>query len=337
MKRIHYSGLFICIAFFASCQKEAQNADSNTSADVYIAGTEWDGVNSIPKYWKNGTAVNLPTTSKYVEPYSIYVSGNDVYVAGKAWADNPAYIGEGTAIYWKNGVAVNLSDGTEANSIIVSGNDVYVAGYGVFVSQSCGRCTPHYIAVAKYWKNGIPVILSDSLIPNAAYSIAVSGSDVYVAGFESVWARNTAKYWKNGQAVNLSSSFLGSEAFSIAVSGNDVYVAGDEDYKPTYWKNGVPVKLSDVTGEATSIAVSGSGDVYVAGVETTSTGFDVKYWKNGNPVILALNTTYNADAYSIAVSGNDIYVAGPGGYWKNGIWTTLSNKADANAIFIVKQ
>ena len=347
MKKKYFAIILYNVILLSSCQKEINNADRVTNPDtetnVYIAGTEWDGVNIIPKYWKNGTAVNLSTTSKNVEAYSIYVSGNDVYVAGKVYADNPVFPGDGIAIYWKDGNPVYLTDGISANSVIVSGNDVYVAGDGAIV-DNCPRNVPCMFPVrfvAKYWKNGVPVILSDSTKINSASSIAISGSDVYVAGFEFVWPLTNAKYWKNGQPVVLSTRQ--SVTYSIAVSGNDVYVAGEEDSKPTYWKNGIPVKLSDETGDAKSIAVSGSGNVYVAGVGYTATGTVVKCWKNGNPV--TLSSKIQSYATSIAVSGNDIYVVGRevigtkllGGYWKNGIWVTLSDKADANAIFIAKQ
>jgi len=58
--------------------------------------------------------------------------------------------------------------------------------------------------IAKYWKNGIPVNLSDGFY-QGANSIVVSGSDVYVVG----WVRNgitgtaIAVYWKNGSSVKL--------------------------------------------------------------------------------------------------------------------------------------
>jgi len=44
-----------------------------------------------------------------------------------------------------------------------------------------------------------------------AESIAVSGDDVYVAGFED----GVAKYWKNGSPVNLGDVSKYSEAYSI--------------------------------------------------------------------------------------------------------------------------
>ncbi len=355
MKKNYFSIILYCLIVLSSCQKGISDlvADPNTKTDVYVAGAENNGGKSVAKYWKNGIAVNLTESSKIAEAYSIYVSGNDVYVAVKVYPDNPVYPGESIATYWKNGIAVNLSNGiltTATSSITVSGNDVYVAGYGLIAHSNCPRCSPpiSFTAFAKYWKNCIPVNLTDSSVQNSiedyATSIAISGNDVYVAGVESAafaFTKETAKYWKNGQPVNLSSRE--SEANSIAVSGNDVYVAGEEDYKPTYWKNGIPVKLSDENGEANSIAVSGSGDVYVAGTENIATGPIAKFWKNGSPVSLSSKASY---ATSIAVSGNDVYIAGgehngtnwiPTGYWKNGVRVNLTdglNGASANAIFI---
>ena len=55
---------------------------------------------------------------------------------------------------------MNLTDGSkwaEARSIGLSGNDVYVAGFED--------------GVAKYWKNGNPVILGDVSKNSDAYSI----------------------------------------------------------------------------------------------------------------------------------------------------------------------
>ena len=66
---------------------------------MYVAGLEYDGNSMFAKYWKNGVAVNLPNGT---QAKSIYVYGNDVYVAG----DN-----NGKAKYWKNGVEVSLSNG----------------------------------------------------------------------------------------------------------------------------------------------------------------------------------------------------------------------------------
>ena len=85
--------------------------------------------------------------------------------------------------------------------------DVYVAG---FEEKGSGY-------VAKYWKNGQAIELTDGTTNAAATSISVSGNDVYVCGS----IEGNAVYWKNGNPVTLGAG----NATSITVSGNDVYVA----------------------------------------------------------------------------------------------------------------
>ena len=110
-----------------------------------------------------------------------------------------------------------------------------------------------------------------------------------------------------------------------------------------YWKNGTPFLLIDGSQDNTlgvSIAVSGS-DVYLATLFQSSTSpfhETANYWKNGNAVLLS----NNAGASSIALSGNDIYVAGHNSsgamYWKNGIPVLLSKgSGEARSIFIAIQ
>lgn len=100
---------------------------------------------------------------------------------------------------------MNLTDGStgaEANSIAVSGTDVYVAGTqwdGNSIQYSDGYTVYHHNPIAKYWKNGKPVNLTDGSKWAEARSIVVSGTDVYVAGFEG----SIAKYWKNGSPSSL--------------------------------------------------------------------------------------------------------------------------------------
>ena len=60
-----------------------------------------------------------------------------------------------------------------AHSIVVAGSDVYVAG--------CDYNAAGFL-VAKYWKNGQAVTLTNGANDAQATSIAVAGSDVYVAG-----------------------------------------------------------------------------------------------------------------------------------------------------------
>ena len=192
--------------------------------------------------------------------------------------------------------------------------------------------------------------------------MAVSGNDVYVAGYQGNNSPNArydiATLWKNGSPVPLSDGNTYAAANSVTVSGPDVYVAGyryptNNTPSPTqagYWKNGAFTALPD-GGEgalAYSVLVSGT-DVYVAGYRHQTTRLDPShilgaevavYWKNGNLVDLtdAMDFSYG---FSIAVDGPDVYVAGrrctappspgssicTGTYWKNGTPVAVGSPA----------
>src|SRR4051812_20368798 len=162
---------------------------------------------------------------------------------------------------------------------------------------------------------------------------------------------------------------------SIPQANNvDVYLAGVVDYNKNnynmlvaaYWKNGVVTMLDDShSGGANAIAVNKS-DIYVAGytfsynintdsyaigsnINSNSNPMIGTYWKNGVATTLGLGTVCT----SIAVVGNDIYVAGysytpsptnttsgfgtqtinnpVGTYWKNGIATSLGTNTICTA------
>ncbi len=237
---------------------------------------------------------------------------------------------------------------TAPSSLNIEG--VYVAGW-----ESNGAHK-----VAKYWKNGIPVVLSDGALDTEARAILVVGSDVYVAGTENTGTQEPAAiYWKNGVKVVLPNGATPTEAICIAVSGSDVYVAGEQFSKSKirpgsirnalYWKNGIPVYLTTDSNYDTfveSIIVAGP-DVYVAATARDENFRGIaKYWKNG-VVVELFDGSYSSSVYSMAISGNDLYLGGStlkdqgkhnqAIYWKNGnavILTDgkLSGQVDSLAI-----
>jgi hypothetical protein len=159
-----------------------------SDGNVYAAGNITEDSGTLQAIlWVNG---ELQYLTNGTSAMSIFVSGNDVYVAGH-YAD--------IVKLWKNGEEQTLTDVYGyAWSVYVAGNDVYVAGEGN--------------NTAKLWKNGEAQTLAD--VDSEARSVFVSGNDVYVAGEEN----NIAKIWKNGVAQSLpTEANLTSSATSIFV------------------------------------------------------------------------------------------------------------------------
>ncbi len=239
--------------------------------------------------WKDGIGTKLNmggTILTRIVARDVHVDSNDIYVAGYI-RGNDFLLGVDTsfAVLWKNGVPIPLTDGKKsasANSLFVQNGDVYVGGSE---ENSQGY------DIAKFWKNGVPTILSTSSA--GAGSIYVESDDIYVLLFED----NIPKLWKNGVKTNLTGT-----PEDIMVVGTDVYIAGNEGYIAKVWKNGVPTSLSDGLFPAYghSVYVSGS-DVYVAGSEQGSNGNSTaKLWKNGVEVPLELEGV-NEGSYAVSV------------------------------------
>jgi len=233
------------------------------------------------------------------------------------------------------GCGSNSSSQLKNNTI----TDVYVAGWENSSPDSSA------VSLAKYWKNGNAVVLSEK--PSRASFIAVSGNDVYVAGQVAGSNHDIAVYWKNGVEIDLTDGSNEAGANSIFVQGTDVYVAGQDGAAAMYWKNGMPVVL-DANATVSNIVVLGA-DVYVAGWKYKTTQIDsthsvvypvALYWKNETEVELS-DGTVTAYANAIFLSGGEVYVAGATSsatyatdliptYWKNGAAVRLAGNSDFN-------
>ncbi len=204
--------------------------------DVYIAGI----VGGKPTLWKNGVATTISTSSG--EIFSIYIDGNDVYLAGTSYEQSN--ISARTAVLWKNGQPVKLDLsaaglGSEARKVYVKGNDVYVAGIV--------RNTTTYLAAA-VWKNGVPTILFEggSTTGCDATDVAVNGNDIYVAGYVG----NKVTLWKNGVAETMPYQTTTSVQRNILLgfNGSDIYLTAGYDnanpFNQIFWQNGTAYQLS---------------------------------------------------------------------------------------------
>ncbi len=270
-----------------------------SGSDVYVAGIESNGTNDVAKYWKNGVSVELTDGTHQGFVNSIFVDGTDLYVAG-----GETEPGITKSKYWKNGVPVVLENGEMAQSILVSGTDVYVAGWRYKTTQIDPT---HSVVnpVAMYWRNGTPTELTDGLNAAFAFSISVSGTNVYVGGYACQTMDPScaiATYWKNGTPVQLT-TLTNSDVVSIFATGTDVYATGNQSNNlAEFWKNGVLTPLTSASTEsgANQMVVSGS-DVYIGGGEIGNSGQGIAgYWKNG-AFVPVTDGTHFASAFGLAV------------------------------------
>jgi hypothetical protein len=145
---------------------------------------------------------------------------------------------------------------------------LYIFSFGTPISINLSLCTVEY----SY---------------SHANAIAISGTDIYVAGYVEVGSSASvqAVYWKNGVRVNLNppgidTLITDTYASGIALSGTDVHIIGWQDNtQAIYWKNGVMTYLNNtgtyenMTNNMNSIAVLDT-NVYIS-LNTAD------YWKNG--------------------------------------------------------
>jgi hypothetical protein len=311
--------LFILCAglAFVSCHKSGGSSSGTT---VYTAG-EWGNTTyNVAAYWVNNRLVSLTDTMHVAFARAIYVSGNDVYVAGVVGP-----IGSGVSnvpVYWKNGQVHQLSTAnfaTFASAIVVANGNVYVAGedYGYAV----------------YWVNGQEARLSGAFFSSEAASIAVDGNDVYILGVDSL---SNPCFWKNGVLTELTGAYA--FASGIAVSGGDVYVAGDQldtitgNRRAIAWKNGILDSFSDGSQDVlvNSIAIDGT-DVYICGNAQGPAGYIPMVWRNGQVLPVQTGSSGTLYAWGVAVVNGVAYVGGnesaPGqvvaAYWSAGGVTEL--------------
>jgi hypothetical protein len=312
---------------------------------IFVVGTDFYAVGEDGydvAFWKNGVKTVLNTTESGTAS-SVYVLGEDVYVAGYVnRSENDALIKD-VAVLWKNPgenvVVTDLSDGsfdTRANSVFVtvSGN-VYVSGKEMN--------STNYEAVL--WKDSAKTVLSDPTKESSASVVYVSGDDVYVGGYEG----NVSTVWKNPgldvEKVSLSDGSHPAGIHSLITDGVHFYAAGFEN-NGTYdvavlWQGVVKYNLTSGTRNAlaTSVFVD-RDDVYVGGVEkyTDSAISRGTIWDGTHLTEL----DDDSEVRSVFVSGTDVHAVGSvtvGGvlkaaYWKNGKLENSRVDAEYSSILV---
>lgn len=246
--------------------------------DVYTAGhivnpNFWH----VPVLWKNGVPVILASMNNN---YQQWGTGLTV-LGGSAYVSSYIYGGSYTAVLNKvtgNTVTqiplpnANGMTQSEARAVTNNGTDLFTSG----------SIQSNFYSIACYWKNSnTPILLSGATNYAKATAVAVTGNDVYAAGYEgcpNYGCTMTFKLWKNNSnnvTVLGSTGNTNMDITGVALAGNDVYVTGYAAnaagrYIAYLWKvNGAvvtTVQLSDGTADAyaSGVAVSGN-DVFVTG------------------------------------------------------------------------
>jgi hypothetical protein len=279
-----------------------------TPFQVFVGGedvldTMTSGV-KLPTVWINGEAKYLNTNDgELAHNYLKDVVSNDGHFYSTGYANTT---NGWVAKVWRDKEEINSFAEPNANyngnAITVSNGDIYVA------AVKADLITERQLALVI--KNSTVTVLNSSANTSAhALSIAVSGNDVYVGG----WEDNNARLWKNGSIIELPNS-QSYRINSIAVVGSDVYALGEcncwDGARVRYWKNGVSSDLSSESEIAFGygLAVSGT-DVYVAGADYVGDKWRAKFWKNTLGTTLTPEGS-NGWARDIVLHGSTVYVAG---------------------------
>ena len=252
-------------------------------------------------------------------------TAQDVYVGGYS-----SY----KKIVWKNGTPIYTGSEGSINSVVVDNGALYVTGVE-------GDGTDFFATV---WKDG-EVLYTAAEIYSVAYSVVVSGNDVYMAG--EVSDGGGGKVWKNGVAQSGYANAM--VVWFLYISGDDLYAAGaTTDNKAIVWKNGTALyTLTAGTKNVTkSVAIDDNGDVYTASYGSVDgTTWYPRVFKN-DEVLYALGTTGTIGSFATSyplglyMSDGDIYVAGNevaqerfiARLWKNGVQQPLNtNDLTANS------
>jgi hypothetical protein len=200
----------------------------------YVAkwdGGTWSGLGDDSA--GDGAITSLVVTLEVIGT-DVYVGGFFTDVAGIAAAD---YVARWNGFYWSPLGDDGAGDGAITNNVIdltASGSDLYVGGW---FADAAG--IPFADFVAK-WDGVGWSALGDNGADNGAlnfsvYSVAVSGSDVYVGGgFTDVAGIATADYlarfdgtdWSAMGDNGAGNGAFGDTVIALATSGTDLYAGG---------------------------------------------------------------------------------------------------------------
>jgi hypothetical protein len=228
----------------------------------------------------------------------------------------------------QDNVLTMLDQGIYKSAISISfdGSDTYITGEGMVGSGS-----------AHLWTNGIRSSLGST---GGAYASVKVGSDLYVAGLQTLGGYPHPVRWTNGARADLPEGGADfGNAIAMAALGGSVYTVGGEIFGtvayPALWTNSTLSFLDSTgysAGRASAITVSGS-DIVIAGsvTQTSSGSAQPAIWTNGALSVLSTaGYHYGGVINGIAVSGGNVVAVGEvtgdityGCVWINGEFSLL--------------
>jgi uncharacterized protein (TIGR03437 family) len=161
----------------------------------------------ITDYFTDDTTFSISTSICTGPGGGTYVGGYISYGAGLNAEPEPQVWLNGAALYGTYSIFPGFCYGIAVDST----GEIYLAGTAI---------QPGKKAIATLYKGLGPQAfgLTDGTNPAGAYGVAVHGSDLYVAGFDSQPSNNgVAVYWKNGVRVPLPVASSTAGAYAIVV------------------------------------------------------------------------------------------------------------------------
>jgi hypothetical protein len=294
-----------------------------------------------------GATNGLSGGGSFPRALALAIAGSDVYVggvfteAGGATANRVARFNTSTQTWSSLGVGAANGVSGLVNAIAVVGTDVYVGGEFTLAGGATANRVARFNTTTQTWStlgsgaaNGVN---------NGVTAFAISGSDVYVAGFFTqaggATANRVARFNTGTQTwfslgTGAANGVSGS-ANAVAISGSDVYVGGNFFQAGGATANRVarfntgaqawfPLgtgAANGVNGAVAALAITGS-DVYVGGDFRQAGGaaaegvarFNASSQTWSSLGSGAANGVRNCDfatcVLALTISGSDVYVGG---------------------------
>jgi hypothetical protein len=252
---------------------------------------KWNGSSFVSLGGLNGSVFALAADASHI----IYAGGSFTNAGGDTAADNIAkWNGSAWTALAGNGFG-NGAVNNAVRAIAVSGTNLIVGGGFSTVVNTSNIAITNTAYLAKW--NGSAWSAMDGVtapLGNWVYTIAVSGSDVYVGGdffnFNNNNAMDKIAHWNGSAWSSLGDNGLGDGSLihpvgAIAVNGSDVYVGGNFTY--IYNPNSTTLNEANYVARWdgslwSSLSTNGAGEGSLNGIVSSLMIKDNDLWVGGN-------------------------------------------------------